>query len=100
LCRMVTARENTVVERPIYFSPTGAFHPHKGFNWRALRRRIHQALNVERTMFSPVGLPGGFISSQTWFICKRRRAENASNCLGGLGNRIDRVGLAGSLDPA
>lgn len=71
LLRMLTAGESTFVERPVYSSPSGDFHGHKGFNWRALSRRIRQTLPVQRTMFSPLGLPGGFISSQAWFICKR-----------------------------
>lgn len=69
---MLIAGENTVIERPTYSSPTGSFHNHKGFNWRALRRRIGQVLNVERTMFSPLGFAGGLVSSQAWFICRPR----------------------------
>lgn len=68
--RMLTARERTFIERPVYSSPVGDFHGHKGFNWRALRRRIRETLIIERNAFSPLGLPGGLISSQAWFICK------------------------------
>lgn len=70
--RMLTAGESTFIERPVYSSAAGDFHGHKGFNWRALRRRIRQTLIVERSVFSPLGLPGGLVSSQAWFICKRQ----------------------------
>jgi SAM-dependent methyltransferase len=75
LWRVVTAGEGTIIERPVYFSVTGDFHGHKGFNWRALRRKIRDPLLLQRTMFSPLGLPGGFVSSQAWFICKRSSPE-------------------------
>jgi SAM-dependent methyltransferase len=71
LWRMLTARETTAIERPVYPSAGGGFHGHKGFNWRAMRRRIRQTLAVQRTMFSPLGFPGGFASSQAWFLCRR-----------------------------
>jgi 2-polyprenyl-3-methyl-5-hydroxy-6-metoxy-1,4-benzoquinol methylase len=79
LLRMLAAREGTPFKREVYCSPTGKFHGHKGFNWRALRYRIRRTMTVERTAFSPLGLPGGFISSQAWFICKRFGADAASS---------------------
>lgn len=71
LWRMFTAGERTIIERPVYSSPAGSFHAHKGFNWRALRPRISRALKIERMTFSPLRFMKSFANSQAWFICRR-----------------------------
>jgi len=75
LLRMVIAGPSTMIERPVHSSAAGDCHGHKGFNWRALRRKVCDTLLLQRTMFSPLKLPGGFVSSQVWFICKRYSEE-------------------------
>lgn len=77
LLRMMFAGEKTGIERPVYrsdFAPDrpNIFHGHKGFNWRALRRRVEEQFLVEETRFSPLGFLGGFLSSQAWFLCRHR----------------------------
>jgi len=57
--------------RPIYGDDFPS-HGHKGFNWRALRQELSQEFEIEQTLFSPVGWLGGFISSQTFLICRNR----------------------------
>jgi SAM-dependent methyltransferase len=74
LWRMVKSGDGTIIERPVY-SSARRLPRAQGFNWRALRRKIRETLLLQRTMFSPLGLPGGFVSSQAWFICKRSSPE-------------------------
>lgn len=74
---MVFADERTAIERPVYRVEGAAgrrsqFHGHKGFNWRKLRARLEDRLDIERTCFSPLGWAGGYLNSQAWFVCKRR----------------------------
>jgi SAM-dependent methyltransferase len=68
--RMLFASSRTDVSRPVYGRPGEEYHSHYGFNWRRLRRQVSQALIVERTLFSPLGLLGGWVSSQAWFVCR------------------------------
>ncbi|GAC1336998.1 MAG: hypothetical protein NVSMB14_04480 [Isosphaeraceae bacterium] len=75
--KMVFAGENTAIERPSYldeFEP-GQFsrhHDHKGFNWKALRRKIRERFELRRLRFTPLGWTRGWLSSQVWFICRAR----------------------------
>jgi len=68
--RMLFAGRHTGVERPVYGPPEAPFHSHYGFNWRAMRERVRAGFVVERTLFSPLGLLGGWASSQAWFVCR------------------------------
>ena len=72
LCKMLFASAATRIERPVYGSGDAAFswHGHKGFNWRALNIRLEQDFEVRHTLFTPLGLPGGWFASQAWFVCK------------------------------
>ena len=73
--RMVFARRDTVLDRPVYGEPDAPSHSHYGFNWRAMRERVRAHLTVERNLFSPLGYFGGWVSSQAWFICRPRNRE-------------------------
>ena len=33
---------------------------------------VEKHLTLDRVAFSPVGLPGGWVSSQAWFVCRPR----------------------------
>ena len=68
--RMIFAGRGTALERPIYGEPDTPSHSHYGFNWRALREQVSAHLTIERTLFSPVGFLGGWVSSQAWFVCR------------------------------
>lgn len=68
--RMVFAGRRTALQRPVYGEPDAPHHSHYGFNWRAARERVRAHLTVERTLFSPVGWLGGWVSSQAWFVCR------------------------------
>jgi 2-polyprenyl-3-methyl-5-hydroxy-6-metoxy-1,4-benzoquinol methylase len=70
--RMIFANRTTDVERPVYDWPGGPTHSHYGFNWRSLRARVRDHLHIEQTVFSPLGFLGGGVSSQVWFVCRRR----------------------------
>lgn len=75
--RMLTADAHTLVERPVYeteFAPglPNRYHGHKGFNWRAMRRRVSETFHVVETRFSPVSWLGPEFASQAWFICGPR----------------------------
>ncbi|HEX6748119.1 MAG TPA: methyltransferase domain-containing protein [Longimicrobium sp.] len=70
--RMVFAAGGTAIARPVYASrfasgEPNVYHGHKGFNWRALRRRLARDFVVRRTRFSPVPLLGPLLNSQAWF---------------------------------
>ena len=74
LLRMLAAGEGTAIDRPVYHSTfaDGApneYHGHKGFNWRALRRRLRRDFTVRETRFSPLGPLGPLLNSQAWFVC-------------------------------
>lgn len=69
--KMFFATRSTAIERPVYGGDF-PYHGHKGFNWRALRYELNQKLDIELTVFSPLGWLGGFVSSQVFFICRNR----------------------------
>lgn len=69
--RMLFATARTRVPRPVYGEPGAGFHSHYGFNWRGLHARVRQSFIVDRTLFSPFGIPGGWFSSQAWLVCRR-----------------------------
>ena len=75
LLRMLTAGEAVRVERPVYETTFASgipnrYHGHKGFNWRAMRRRVAQSFRIVETRFSPVSWLGPQFASQAWFICE------------------------------
>lgn len=45
---------------------------HKGFNWKMLKLSIQSKFEIQKIEFSPNILPMGLLSSQVWFICKKR----------------------------
>ena len=73
--RMLTAGRTTRMNRPVYGGPDAPSHSHYGFNWRALRERVRVHFTVERTLYSPLGLSSGWVSSQAWFVCRPPGAE-------------------------
>jgi SAM-dependent methyltransferase len=68
--KMIFARRDTAVERPLFGEPPLVGHTHYGFNWRWLRGRVAQYLTIERTLFTPLGFLGGWASSQAYFVCR------------------------------
>jgi 2-polyprenyl-3-methyl-5-hydroxy-6-metoxy-1,4-benzoquinol methylase len=72
LLRSVAATNRTMLSRDVSANSLGAFHTHKGFNWRALKVRLCESFEVSDTFFSPFDLFRGLFSSQAWFVCKRR----------------------------
>ncbi|MDE3053990.1 MAG: class I SAM-dependent methyltransferase [Gemmatimonadota bacterium] len=75
LLRMLAAGDDVRVERPLYETTfaSGApnrYHGHKGFNWRAMRRRAACSFRVVETRFSPVSWLGPQFASQAWFVCE------------------------------
>lgn len=77
LARMLVAGSGTPIARPVYEAryasgEANVYHGHKGFNWRALRRRLRRDFAVRRTLFSPVPLAGPLLNSQAWFVLTPR----------------------------
>lgn len=77
LAAMVTAGAATSIERPVYHSrfasgEPNVYHGHKGFNWRALRRRLAADFTVRETRFSPLPALGPLLNSQAWFVLSPR----------------------------
>jgi|ERR1019366_2887607 SAM-dependent methyltransferase len=72
LMKMVFARENTAIPRPVHSDGRLKWHTHFGFNWRALARSIERRFVVEDLRFTPLGWTREFASSQAWFVCRPR----------------------------
>jgi SAM-dependent methyltransferase len=77
VARMLFARSGAPVERPVYRTrfasgQPNVYHGHKGFNWRALRRRLQMDFVLRRTLFSPIPLAGSLLNSQAWFVLTPR----------------------------
>ena len=77
MARMLFAGEGSSIPRPVYRGRFGdgrenVYHGHKGFNWRALRRRLGARFTVRRTRFSPAPALGPLLNSQAWFVCTPR----------------------------
>jgi SAM-dependent methyltransferase len=77
LARMLFAGAATAIPRPVYRADfaSGAenrYHGHKGFNWRALRRRLRRDFHLRATHFSPLPLLGPLLNSQAWFVLSPR----------------------------
>jgi 2-polyprenyl-3-methyl-5-hydroxy-6-metoxy-1,4-benzoquinol methylase len=74
LVRMTFATSNTAVPRRPYLldpaDPSTEYLGHKGFNWRAMRRRVAREFELIETRFSPLAWTRGWLSSQAWFVCR------------------------------
>ena len=70
--RMILATRRTTISRPIYGASDVPFHSHYGFNWRLLRDRVETQFIIDRVLFSPITLPGGWLASQAWLVCSPR----------------------------
>jgi SAM-dependent methyltransferase len=70
--RSVFAGARQHIARPIHQTPHGPAHDHKGFNWRVLDRRLRARFEIERTTTSPISLLPPGLSSQVWFVARRR----------------------------
>jgi SAM-dependent methyltransferase len=77
--QMLFAGRTTALDRPVYGGPDAPSHSHYGFNWRALRERVRNHFRVERTLFSPLGYLGGWVSSQAWFVCRTLASDPSSS---------------------
>jgi 2-polyprenyl-3-methyl-5-hydroxy-6-metoxy-1,4-benzoquinol methylase len=72
LVRMLFAGSETAFPREEYEGDGGSrFTGHKGFNWRRLQRVIERRFDVERRLFSPLPILGGWLNSQVWFVCRK-----------------------------
>jgi SAM-dependent methyltransferase len=60
--------------RPVFDAGSGPFHDHKGFNWMAARDAIERYFDIERSIASPLGWLGPRLSSQVWFVARRKAA--------------------------
>ena len=74
--RMTFATAATTFDRPVYGAPAVPSHSHYGFNWRRLRDVVATRFSIERVLFSPINLRGGWLASQAWLVCSPR-ATNA-----------------------
>jgi SAM-dependent methyltransferase len=81
--RMIFATGATTFDRPVYGTPDFPSHSHYGFNWRLLRTRIATQFIIDRVLFSPINLPGGWVASQAWLVCRPRRPSHD----GAMGSR-------------
>jgi SAM-dependent methyltransferase len=75
--RMLAPGDRVVVERPVYETEfesgiPNRYHGHKGFNWRAMRKRVSETFRVIDTRFSPLSRLGPQFASQAWFVCLPR----------------------------
>jgi SAM-dependent methyltransferase len=60
------------IERPVFTSSSGgAFHDHKGFNWRALRTLVCDRFEIVHEDTSPVRWLGPQLGTQRWFIARK-----------------------------
>jgi SAM-dependent methyltransferase len=71
LLRMLCARTETAIARPVHPFGDSAAYSHKGFNWRRLKLRIERRLAIRDVRFSPFDGFAGWLSSQVWFRCER-----------------------------
>ena len=79
---MLCATDRTVVARPLYGPAESLHHSHYGFNWRRLRAHLAGTLKLEATLFSPLPVSRGWLSSQAWFVCRPRRSRTAVGAAG------------------
>jgi SAM-dependent methyltransferase len=61
------------MERPLYHYEGGMpFHDHKGFNWRALRRRLESRFVIDRVVASPLPSIGPRLATQVWMVARKK----------------------------
>ena len=77
LIKAFFATKNTLLKRkyyPVVYNKTEHIVcGHKGFNWRFLLKTIKNDYKLEKLSFSPFIFPGGFFSSQAWFILTKKK---------------------------
>ena len=67
------AGETAHIDRPVYDRDgVVPFHDHKGFNWRALRRRLESRFAIERVVASPLPWIGPRLATQVWFVARKK----------------------------
>jgi SAM-dependent methyltransferase len=63
------------IVRPVFVGNDGApFHDHKGFNWKVVRGAFAARFDLVRTLTSPVSWFGPQLSTQIWFIGRKKRS--------------------------
>jgi len=61
------------IVRPIHRDGDGGyFHDHKGFNWMVLREALARRFYIERTIGSPLTWLPPHLSSQVWFLARKK----------------------------
>ena len=60
------------MERPVYRDGAMPFHDHKGFNWRALRRRLELRFVIDRVVASPLPWIGPRLATQVWLVARKK----------------------------
>ena len=61
------------MERPVYGRDRSLpFHDHKGFNWRALRRRLESRFVIDRIVASPLPWIGPRLATQVWLVARKK----------------------------
>lgn len=66
--KMLFAAENTIISRRAY----SGYYTHKGFNWRKLKTILSNEFDVCAITGTPFSFLGKCLSSQIWFILKRK----------------------------
>jgi len=78
MVKSVMAGSQQHVPRPLFpRSGGGAFHDHKGFNWRVMRTLVASRFDLVRTVTSPFNWPGPLLGTQIWFVARRRGTNPA-----------------------
>jgi SAM-dependent methyltransferase len=73
IVRSVFAGAQQHIQRPVFPTADGRlFHDHKGFNWRVLRAAVAERFELVRTATSPFDWAGANLSTQAWFVARRR----------------------------
>jgi SAM-dependent methyltransferase len=70
--KSVFAKSTQHILRPVFQDDERSFHDHKGFNWRVLRASLSARVDVVRTLTSPISWLGPQLSTQIWFIARKR----------------------------
>jgi len=69
----VLAGSADYMARPVYGRDRSLpFHDHKGFNWRALRRRLESRFAIDRVVASPLPWIGPRLATQVWFVARKK----------------------------
>jgi len=74
LATSVLAGSRQHITRPVFVREDGMrFHDHKGFNWKVLRSTLGTRFDLVRTLTSPVSWLGPQLSTQMWFVARRKQ---------------------------